>query len=89
MNFNHTESTTRAPACDPLDPEVDARVQELFNDNLYRDIDDVWGQKTRTRQFITNPSTSVPNDQEAFAEWLYSDMRSTGKKTRPPANSVS
>lgn len=88
MNVNHTESPLRPPACDAMDPRVEQEVQELFSDNLYRDIDDVWGQKTKTRQFITNPTTSVPNDQEAFGEWLYGDMRHNGKRTRPPANSV-
>jgi hypothetical protein len=31
----------------------------------------VYGKKQGQRQFITQPSTSIPNDQGSFANWLY------------------
>ena len=86
MNVIHTEDPTRPPACDPLDEGIRQQISENFDDVVFRDVDDIWGQKTNSRQFMTNPSTTHPNDQKAFAEWLYGDMRRTrGKTTRPPA----
>ena len=33
-----------------------------------------------SRQFYTNPSTTIPNDQEAFAKWLYYNPEKTCKE---------
>ena len=42
-----------------------------FNKNLYRDLTDVYGKNNSQRQFYTTPITTVPNDQNSFANWLY------------------
>ena len=36
-----------------------------------QDVDDLFGRYNSQRQFYTMPSTTVPNDQKSFAEWLY------------------
>jgi hypothetical protein len=61
----------RPPACDLGDGAVAARVEELFDHNLYRDADDVFDRRVNSRQWYTNPATTIPNDQGAFARWLY------------------
>lgn len=88
MNVVHVEDPRRQEACDPLDPGVVRRVEQLAQPDpaIFRDVDDVWGSETSARRFMTNPVTSVPNNQAAFAEWLYGDMRrSNAKRVRPPA----
>lgn len=88
MNLIHTEDLTRPAACDPFDPRIEDKIEEYFNDGIYKDVDDIWSSKTRSRQFITNPSTTAPNDRHALQEWLYGDMRAGGRKTREPSNSA-
>ena len=46
-------------------------IQESFNHNLFRNIDDVYGKNNSQRQFFTNPVTTIPNEQTKFANWLY------------------
>ena len=50
---------------------VQNRVEELFNQDLYRDVKDVFGKNNSQRQFYTVPGNQVPNDQGSFAHWLY------------------
>ena len=61
----------RPPACNPLQRQVKRAMEDKYEHNLFRDVDDVYGRKTASRQFYTMPSTTIPNDQTAFAEWCY------------------
>lgn len=58
-------------ACNADDEDIKDKIEDGFNADLYRDIDDLFNVKNAQRQFYTVPVTSVPNDQTAFAEWLY------------------
>lgn len=72
--LNVDESGTivdRPPACDTADPEVKKKMDDAFNDNLYRDVNDVFGKMNSQRQFFTMPFTTIPNKQDEFARWLY------------------
>ena len=51
---------------------VQNRIEELFNEDLYRDVQDVFSKNNSQRQFYTVPGNKVPNDQSSFAHWLYS-----------------
>ena len=51
--------------------ELQQTINNKFNDGLYHDISDIYGKASSQRQFYTMPNTSIPNDQEGFAEWLY------------------
>ncbi len=77
---------------------VQNRVEEFFNEELYRDVKDVFGKNNSQRQFYTVPGNQVPNDQGSFAQWLYgtpstckegnsiaclSDMGNSGGSTGP------
>lgn len=46
-------------------------INEKFYYNLYRDLDDVYDKTNSQRQFYTMPSTTIPNEQGKFADWLY------------------
>ena len=61
----------RPPACRISKPKVEKRIQEYMDEQVYRDIDDVYGKTTNDRQFYTMPNTTIPNDQKKFAEFLY------------------
>ena len=72
MNFDQNGSVVnRPPACDPNDPEVKKLVDESFNNNLYRDVGDVFGKMSSQRNYFTMPWTTIPNKQDEFARWLY------------------
>jgi hypothetical protein len=60
------------PAAAPVD---DAVVKQTFDDYFkiqwFSDPTDIFGKSQNQRQFITQPSTSVPNDRKSFQNWLY------------------
>jgi hypothetical protein len=45
--------------------------ENIFNESLYRDVNDLFGKNNSQRQFYTVPGNSIPNDQDTFAKWLY------------------
>lgn len=66
-DFN-TENITVPANSDDKDIQNDAELK--FNDDIYKDFQDVFNKKNSQRQFFTVPH-NVPNDQEAFARWCY------------------
>ena len=70
MNALPADSRRRQDAC-AYTPEIKEEITEKFDFNLYKDIDDVYGANNSQRQFYTMPSTSFPNKQDSFADWLY------------------
>lgn len=61
----------RPAACDITSPATHQQVDSLFEDNLYRDVDDVFNRRTSSHAFYAMPNTQIPNDQGAFAQWCY------------------
>jgi hypothetical protein len=61
----------RPPAAPVDDPVVKQAMDDYFRVNWYSDPTDIFGKSQSQRQFITQPSTSVPNDRKSFQEWLY------------------
>lgn len=71
-----TQSTVdRSPACDTTDENIKKSMDDFFNHNLFRDMNDVFGKMNSQRQFYTMPSTTIPNAQDEFAKWLYSNPK--------------
>lgn len=65
--FN-TEKATEEP-CDSYNNKgIQRQIDKLFNDGLYRDVNDIFGKQNSQRQFYTVPGN---NDQGTFAKWLY------------------
>lgn len=57
-----------------LNPTIKCSNKQLFStlgDNFYLD--------QSIRQFVSTANTKIPNDQGAFAQYLYSDMKYSGK----------
>jgi hypothetical protein len=65
----------RPPGCKITKPWVKKMAEKKFEHNLYRDVDDVWGRRTSSRNFYQTPIQTIPNKQNEFAKWLYSRKR--------------
>ena len=57
--------------CSIDDPKISEKIETNFNNNLYKDIGDVFNKNNSQRQYYTNTVTSNSNDQNKFANWLY------------------
>lgn len=66
-----TYNPERPPACDISDQTVQQLVDDNFNKRLFKDVGDLYSRMSSQREFYTVPSTTIPNDQMQFAEWLY------------------
>jgi hypothetical protein len=67
-----TSSDVYVPAaCNADDDDVKEQIAVSFNNNLFRNVDSVWENENSQRQFYTVPNTSIPNQRNEFAEWLY------------------
>lgn len=62
---------TRPVAASITDPSVKVGLDDFFRTEFYSDPTDVFGKTQSQRQFITMPSTSIPNDQDSYQNWLY------------------
>lgn len=72
MNAMNYDSRYRQPACAPIDnEEIQNNIDEFFNDNLFKDVSDIYNKRASQRQFFTMPYTTYPNDGGNFAKWLY------------------
>ena len=62
---------TRPAAASVLDPTVNLHLDEFFKTEFYNDPTDVFRRSQGQRQWITMPSTSIPNDVDSYQNWLY------------------
>ncbi len=73
MNFLPNDPRNRGPACKMVDNEkLSNQVKANFNNNLFKDVDDIYNRKHSERQYYTMPSSQSYSNQGAFASWLYS-----------------
>jgi hypothetical protein len=52
-------------------PDVQDSLDAFFRVQWTSDPTDVFGKTQSQREFVAMPSTSVPNDQGSYANWLY------------------
>ena len=50
---------------------IQRTIEDHFNEDLYKDVSDIFGKNNSQRQFYTVPGQTIPNDQGSFARWLY------------------
>jgi len=62
---------TRPKAMSITDPSVKVGLDDFFRTDFNSDPTDVFGRTQSQRQFVTMPSTSIPNDQDSYQNWLY------------------
>ncbi len=61
-------------ACNVDDDDIKESIQQKFNTDLYRDINDLFDIKNSQRTWYAVPVRGIPNDQPGFANWLYGDV---------------
>ena len=61
----------RPAAKSVLDPLVQTSLADYFKTEFYADPTDVFGRSQGQRQWMTMPSTSIPNDVDSYQNWLY------------------
>jgi hypothetical protein len=63
------------------DDNIKKSIDTNFDDGLYKDTDNLFNKNNSQRQFYTNPSTTIPNDQDSFSKWLYKPTKSCKEDT--------
>jgi len=58
-------------ACNIDDCSIKNEMNNYFKQPVYKDVNDIFENNFSQRQFYTVPATTIPNDQESFAFWLY------------------
>ena len=53
------------------DKSLNKSMDNAFYSKIFRDVSDVYSTVASERNFHTMPSTTIPNDQTAFAQFLY------------------
>lgn len=71
MMNEYATSPNRKPACNVNLEKTKEEIAEAFNHGLYRDVGDIFSNFSSDRQYVTNPSTTIPNDREKFTKFLY------------------
>ena len=77
LNFDTSgKIKERLPACDTTNPDIKQAIDNNFKNNLYRDVNDVFGRFNSERQFFTMPSTDIiPDIKGEFKHWLYNSAK--------------
>jgi hypothetical protein len=70
-------------ACPIDNPQVKNSMKEYFYTNVFRDTDDIYDKNLLERQFYTMPSTSIPNERDKLADWLYNRGASCKENNGP------
>jgi hypothetical protein len=71
MVDDYKYSPTRAAAPSLSTPEAKIALDSMFRTQWYSDPTDVFGKTQSQRMFLTQPNTTVPNDQGSYQSWLY------------------
>jgi len=62
---------TKPPAMTIDTPEMARVLSDQFQTRMYGDPSDVFQHTQNQRTWVAQPSTSVPNDQGSFQNWLF------------------
>jgi hypothetical protein len=71
----------RPPAGTWNDKSTREKVNTQFEKGLTRTDNDFYKKNASDRQYYTMPSTTIPNNQETFAKWLYHNPNKTYKES--------
>lgn len=62
---------TKPAAVDISTPSMKATLDDFFRVEFTSDPTDVFGRSQSQRQFVSMPSSTIPNDVSSFQNWLY------------------
>tara|TARA_A100001015_G_scaffold243848_1_gene279020 strand:- start:717 stop:1379 length:663 start_codon:yes stop_codon:yes gene_type:complete len=78
--FSDYESGNLMKACNSYDNSVVRSMEEeYFNNDLYRDVSDIFNKENSQREFYTMPVNSIINDSIKFANWCYKTPPTCGE----------
>ena len=88
MPMDYSNNPNRPPAHNSYEPQTEKKINDSIkqfvnknnDNNLFRDVGDNIEFDKFVRQFTSNPSTTIPNDQKGFAKYLFGDMKSVKEK---------
>lgn len=60
-------------ACSITNENIENSADNIYDDSMFHNVDDIYDRTTSKRQFYTIPSTTIPNEQNKFADWLYNN----------------
>jgi hypothetical protein len=66
-----SDNPYRNPAMNVQGNAVKSEMDGFFDTMFAKDPNDVFNHTQNQRTWITMPSTTIPNDQGAFADWLF------------------
>ena len=66
-----SDNPYRNPAASVTATKVKAELDDYFETMFASDPGDAFQRTQSQRQWVTMPSTTIPNDQSALADWLY------------------
>jgi len=67
----YSYAPTRDPAPSLQTPQAKEEMDAFFRVQWASDPTDVFGKTQSQRMFISQPVTSIPNDQGSYQDWLY------------------
>jgi hypothetical protein len=67
----YSMNPTRSPAASIQAVAVRSEIDQFFGTMFADDPGDVFGKGQSQRMWVTQPVTTVPNDQESYQNWLY------------------
>lgn len=76
---DYSKNPTRKKACNISHGPIRREAHKHFNKNLYRDVSDIFHKNASDRNYITQPVTTIPNDQDAYLKFMY-DIKPTCKE---------
>ena len=62
-------------ACNADDEDIKSQVEDAFNENLYKNMTDLFELKNSERQFYTVPVPNGVPDTVKFAKWVYGSKK--------------
>lgn len=71
MNPLVFDNRLRDAACDSIKEENQLQIEKEYNKYCIKDVSDIFNHNSGRRQFYTVASTTYPNNQGGFANWLY------------------
>lgn len=77
---DYAADPARPKACNLEDRHVTKAADGFASATLYSDVDDVFNRNASNRPFYTTASTTIPNDQNAFASWCFRPSGKTCKE---------
>jgi hypothetical protein len=57
-----------------INDKVKKQISKNIDPRIFQGVNNEMDLEYSMRNFYTNPSTTIPNDQKGFSEFLYGDM---------------